>query len=335
MAVEERLVEEALEAVVIDSPTSFYWFGARTGAAPQKIRRSIGGTKTRVYLKRILQGRLYRDFYCRGRATPAEDASPSRGSPRLTPFIGALSAANSGSGSCEPGWIVRGVEDGQVIVERNGLSVWVGADDIYGAPHAPRTADECAIRFPKELLGLFPGFYMALGNLGLVPGQGTTFVRFYWNLQSAGAPRLLAAATQMLNRDRIPFQFKVLSDPDLYDRCDAGVLYVEKSDYPRAADAVRRIYRDLSKHLNPLTPVFTKRLASGLALAEGPPDSTESFGASRCSILAEGIIRAWEEGVESVSARMERIAESFADAAIGLDSPFLSPGSTDDYGFAW
>jgi HopA1 effector protein family len=335
MAAEEGLVEGALEAVAIDSPTSFYWFGARTGAASQRIRSSIGGTKTRVYLKRILQGRLYRDFYCRGRATPAEDASPPRGSPRLTPFIGALSAANSGSGSREPGWMVRGIEDGQVVVERNGLSVWVGPDDIYGAPHAPRPGDECAIRFPKELLGLFPGFYMALGNLGLVPSQATTFVRFYWNLQSGGAPLLLEAATQMLNRDKIPFQLKVLSDPDLYDRCDAGVLYVEKSGYPRVADAVRRIYRNLSNHLNPSTPVFTKRLASGLALAEGPPDSTESFGASRCGMLAEGIIRAWEEGAEQVSARMEWVAESFADAGIGLDSPFLSPGSTDDYGFAW
>jgi hypothetical protein len=334
MAPQPGLIEGALEAVIIDSPISFSWFGTRTGALPPRIRKAMGAATMRGYLRHNLQARLYRDFYCRGRATPAEDGSSPRGSSGLTPFLLALSAANAGSGSREPGWIVQTVEDGRVVVRRDGLSVWVGPDETYAAPHEDlRTGDQRHVHFPKELLRLFSGFYMALGNQGLSQNPATTVVRFYWNLQSGGASPLLAAATQTLNSAQIPFHLKVLSDADLYNRCDAGVLYVEKPDYPRVAHAVRCMYAGLSKYLKPATPVFTKQLAPGLALAEEPPDSTESFGTNRCGLLAEGLIRAYERAIKPVSARMDLVAESFGDAGVSLKSPFLNPGSTDDYLF--
>ena len=334
MAPPPGLLEGALEAVIIDSPISFSWFGSRTGALPPRIRKAMGAATMRDYLRHNLQARLYRDFYCRGCATPTEDAGPARGSSGLTPFLLALSAANAGSGSREPGWIVRNVEDGRVVVQRDGLSVWVGRDETYAAPDEDlRTGDQCHVHFPKELLKLFPDFYMALGNRGLTQNPAPAVVRFYWNLQSGGAAPLLAAATQTLNSAQIPFHLKVLGDAGLYSRCDAGVLYVEKFDYPRVAHAVRCMYAGLSKYLKPATPVFTKHLAPGLALAEEPPDSTESFGTNRCGLLAEGLIRAYEQTIEPLPARMDVVAKIFGDAGVSLKSPFLNPGSTDDYLF--
>jgi hypothetical protein len=294
----------------------------------------MGASTMRDYLRRNLQARLYRDFYCRGCATPSEDASPARASPGLTPFLLALSAANVGSGSREPEWTVCGVENGRVVVQRDGLSVWVARSETYAAAQGElRTGDQCHVHFPKELLKRFPGFYMALGNEGLTQNPATTVVRFYWNLQSGGAPLLLAAVTQTLNSAKIPFNLKVLGDADLYKRCDAGVLYVEKFDYPRVAHAVRCIYASLSKYLKPLTPVFTKLLAPGLALAEDPSDPIESFGTNRCGLLAEGLIRAYEQAIEPLPARMDVVAESFGDAGVTLHAPFLKPGSADDYFF--
>ena len=334
MAPQPRLIERALEAVVIDSPISFSWFGKRTGALPPRIRKAMGAATMRAYLRRNLEARLYRDFYCRGCATPTEDASSPHASPGLTPFLLALSAANVGSGWREPEWTVRSVEDGRVVVQRDGLSVWVSRSETYAAAQGElRTGDQCHVHFPKELLKRFPGFYMALGNEGITQNPATRVVRFYWNLQSGGAPLLLAAATQTLNSAKIPFHLKVLSDADLYNRCDAGVLYVEKLDYPRVAYAVRCMYAGLYKYLKPATPVFTKQLAPGLALAEEPPGSTESFGTNRCGLLAEGLIRAYEQAIEPLSARMDVVAESFGDAGVTLNSPFLNPGSTDDYFF--
>jgi hypothetical protein len=334
MAVKPGLVEEALEAVIVDSPYSFYWFGKRVGALPQKIRKAVSAAGMRHYLRHNLRARLYRDFYCRGRAVPTEDVSSSHGPVGLTPFLIGLSVANAGSGSRETGWMVHAIEDGRVVVQRNGLSIWVDPDQIYAAPSEKlRAGEQRDVRFPKELLNQFPGFYMALGDQGLAQSFAMTVVRFYWNLRSDGASRLMTAATRHLNSSKIPFQLKVLNHPDLYNRCDAGVLYVYKPDYPQVAHIVRRLYSELGGYLKPDTPVFTKQLAPGLAVAESPPDLNVSFGNSRCGLLAEGIIRVHEQTAGPLSTRMEIVAASFRDAEVNLELPFLNSGSIDDYGF--
>jgi HopA1 effector protein family len=327
-------LQETLESVVIDTPFSFYWLGVRTEALPRKMRGDIGAEGMRKYLKQLLQTRLYRNFYCPGRAVPTSSKPSQPRSAELAQFLTTLSAANAGSGSIEPGWIVHTVGHAEVVVQRNGLKIWVEPQEIRARPQRDlRAGDQLSILLPKELLNLFQGFYMALGNQGLSPGVATTVVRFYWNLQSEGACLLLSEATRFLNSAKIPFHLKVLSDPNLYNRCDAGVLYVDKHDYPRVAHAVRFIHDGLSKYLRPSTSVFTKELALGLALAESPLDLNESFGVHRCGLLAEAIIRAYERAIEPLEARMDLVAESFRDAGFSTKLPFLNPGSVDDYNF--
>ena len=75
-----------------------------------------------------------------------------------------------------------------------------------------------------ELLGMSPGFYMALSNAEF-PSKGSRgLVRFYWHVNADGAVQLMRLATTALNEAGLPFRLKALSEPSGYTRCDAAVL---------------------------------------------------------------------------------------------------------------
>src|SRR5262249_33566341 len=80
------------------------------------------------------------------------------------------------------------------------------------------------------------------------------------------------------------------------------------------------------------TPTFTKPLAEGVGLAEDPGQG-DSFGLHRCQLLADGMIRAYEQGKKSVYERLKVVEDRFAEDGISLEKPFLNPGSSDDYHF--
>jgi HopA1 effector protein family len=330
----EMQIQEALAAVNIRSTTSFSWFGELSPNLSAVARRAMTASTMRDYLCYQLQTRLYGDFYCKGTATPGgQQRNMLRRTP-TTPFIEALSAANTGTGAREGGWSVVNVAGDVVTVARDGLRVWVRREDTYAdAEDIPSPGQLRAVRFPKELLKLSPGFYLALGNEGLAFEPSRVLVRFYWNLRAEDAPRLMRGATQLLNDDQIPFRLKVVNDPAHYDRCDAGVLYVQRTHYEQVLPPVRRILVELGANLKKATPVFTKALAPGLGLAEEPAVSGDSFGMDRCRILAEAIVRIHERAVTGATDRLAVIAEVFAEDGISPATPYLNPGSPDGYRF--
>jgi len=294
----------------------------------------MGETLMREYLCYQLQMRLYSDFYCKGSATPVSQPRNMFRRAATTPFIEMLSAANTGTGARESGWSVVSVDRDMVTVERDGLRVWIRREDTYAATEDTVSPGQLrAVRFPKELLKLSPGFYMALGNEGLPIEPDRLVVRFYWNLRAEDAPTLIKHATQLLNENQIPFRLKVANDPAYYDRCDAAVLYVHRTDYEQVVPMVRRILVDLGGNLQKATPVFTKVLAPGLGLAEEPAESGDSFGMDRCRIFAEAIVRIHERGVTRATDRMAIVDEVFAEAGINPSTPYLNPGSPDRYLF--
>jgi hypothetical protein len=182
------------------------------------------------------------------------------------------------------------------------------------------------------MLGVSPGFYVALGDAELVKGPGLPLVRFYWNVAVHGATALMATLTTRLNAAKVPFEFKIISDRASYNRSDAGVLYVSRDDYAYFAKILRSEIPQLSSFLRCGTPAFTKPLAGGLGLAEDPGMGT-SFGQDRCGIVAEGLIRAYEQGASAVGERLEFVLAHFAERGVEVDRPYLNPGSTDTYEF--
>jgi hypothetical protein len=137
-------------------------------------------------------------------------------------------------------------------------------------------------------------------------------------------------ATSALNQANLPFRLKVVNDPAGFTRCDAAVVYIQKREYEGAAEVLGRIYREISDSLKESQPALTKALAPGVGLAEDPGPS-DSFGMHRCRLVAEGMVRAHEQGKSSVDERLGTVADRFAEVGIDPGKPYLNPSSSDDY----
>lgn len=327
-------VEEAVRATEVLSPSTYSWFGKWAEQLPPAIRRSLTPGAARGYLLFNLRSRLYADFYCRGFAAPIAQEPPDLPAVGMTPFVEALSAANSGSGYWEGGWEARTIVNGKVAVCKGGLELWTRSEDCLlpeGSVFASGT--QLRLRFPKEYPSISPGFYMASGNEPLDPEDSRqTLVRMYWHLTAEGAVPFVRYATLALNRAHLPFRLKVVNDPARFTRCDAAVVYVPKSNYQAAAEVLEKVYPKVATVLWQGIPALTKPLAPGVGLAEDPSHG-ESFGLHRCQLLAEGMIRAHEQGEKFAKERLQAVADRFAEDGFSLEAPFLNPGSSDDYGF--
>jgi hypothetical protein len=327
-----ELVLEALAATEIVSATSYAWFGARSPGLPEETVQLMGPASAREYLIYNLQSQLYADFYCAGVARPRLDSPEPPAPPGESPFVRTLSEANSGTGAREPGWAVVREEGGTIVVTRAGLTLWAPRDEVYPANGQGLTSGTPAgVLMPKELLRLAPGFYMALGNAEFPVDGSKPMVRFYWNLRSQAAPWLISELTRRLNAEELAFRVKVVSDPGLYSRCDAGVLYTLREQYGAVAAVVAKVYGKVASGLKPATPALTKPLAPGLGLAEDPGDQSVSFGMSRCRLLAEAIVTAAERGWQEPAQRLAAVEERLAADGLLLDAPYLNAGSADTY----
>jgi len=343
-----QAIERAVAATSILSRTSFAWFGEPQQSLPPRAEAAMDGAAARAYLVYALQSRLYASFYCLGGASrDGFDAAPTH---QLgpSPFVLALSRANCGTGTHEAGWTVAALQDERVVVERDGLRLWVRPEDLHSGerasqadapPDAPLGMRSDAIGpgaavgvlMPKELMRLSPGFYMALGDAEFPADASAPLVRLYWSLRSEGAAVLVGLLTGALNRAGLAFRLKVISDPGGYRRCDAGVLYTLAPQFDAVARIVAGVHRQVQSWLRPTIPAFTKPLALGLGLAEDPGAGPESFGMNRCRLVAEGIVDAAERGSGSVAQTLAVVAARFAQAQIPLEQPYLSPGSVDRY----
>ena len=127
-----------------------------------------------------------------------------------------------------------------------------------------------------------------MSDKGLDDGDCQELVRVYWNLTATGAVTFIRTATRVLNGADAYFRLKVVNDAARFERCDAAVLYMRKSDYGAARELLRRIYSDVVCVLKPETPALTKPLAPGVGFAEDPGRGN-SFGLHRCCLLADGM----------------------------------------------
>jgi hypothetical protein len=325
MSEHRELALSALTALQIHSPTSYSWCGDTHGPLAPEVEHAMSPELAREFLLHQLQNEFYANFYCRGFpvASGAPEHHTQLGS---AAFLETLSRCNRGRGTLQPGWLLQEESEGQLVVERDGLSLWVSPAQTV-ADEQPGTV---SLRLPNELRKASPGFYLALGEAAISEPDGKQLLRLYWHLTSPAAPKLLERLTSSLNRAEIPFQLKVIDNPDRYRRCDAGVLYVPRSVFGRIASEIHAAHRLLVGELRSTTPVFTKRIAPGLGLAEDPGDG-QSFGMHRALLLARSALKAHEQGCHKASEREEVLSEVFGEQGLDLDRPYLSARSSDDY----
>jgi hypothetical protein len=279
-----------------------------------------------------LQHLVYDFCYCRRFDGVAAEQATTQ--PSGIGLIEALSAANTSRERWDVGWhLAQTLPSGQIVAVKGAMTrmIWPGEFHGHGPPGmAPLPGTEISLFVPRESRTTQPVFYFAFGEALADQQDDFGIVRFYWNVTADGAAPLVGAITQALNRFAIPFRFKCLHLSNLFDRSDAAVLYIAKRHYRIVATMLPDVHRAVRALLKSATPLFTKPLAAGLGLAEDPRTG-ESFGMSRCRLLAEAVCRAHERGLDSVEARLGEVTGAFTAAGLSLEHPYLNAGAADRY----
>jgi hypothetical protein len=180
---------------------------------------------------------------------------------------------------------------------------------------------------------MLPGYYTILGDADQPTddtGYSVDIVRFYWHLTAEISPVWIRELTRRFNGAGVPFHAKVQSDPSAYFRADAGVLYVARAHLAGAMALLPGLHLAVGMHLRQSTPMFTKRLERGFAAAEDPGDG-RSFGQHRCQLVAEGLMRAFENRETAFHDLTSAVAARFAEEGLVITRPWLNAGSRQRY----
>jgi hypothetical protein len=318
-------LDRALAAVAILSPQHFGFEGETVPAVPQPGWGNLPAPANPLVA--ALEQRLYNRFFCRDSVPPAYVPTDP------APFIQRLSQANPGQDRWDRGWRINRVGPaGQVMAEKHGryVDLWPGQYVVQSGGGPPQPGQPITAYFPRESATLQPGFFFVFSDAPVAWDEAVSIVRFYWNVTAEGAPELLARLAGRLNRFQVPFRFKTLTDPAGYDRFDSAVLFISRRWFHPVADIAAEVHAALDGRIVDGTPLFAKPLARGLGLAEDPGNG-ESFGMSRCRLLAEGLWSAWSRGVADPSARLAEVEGWFAGHGLSLESPWLNRSSADLY----
>jgi len=320
-------LREIIRAVHIQTELSFSVFSETF-----EVSTPLNGA---AEMRPLLATTLYQRLYCR----PSRGASVVRASTRASRvFVDELSRANCGAGTWEPGWVVNAVEDDGTLVvhkQRDDLTLWARPQEFRPADGTVGVGSTGRVHLGKELREMLPGYYTALGDADHPADYGERsvgIVRLYWHLTSAIAPSWIHELTRTFNAAGVPFRAKVQSNPAGYFRADSAVLYIAHTDLTAVMRLVPELHQSVAAHLRPTTPMFTKRLAPGLAVAEDPGDG-RSFGQHRSELVADGLIRAFERESTAWDDVVDAIASRFAEDGLAITRPWLNAGSRVRY--AW
>ena len=274
-----------------------------------------------VRLSRILYDRCYTHSIFERQAE-----APAPLEPDLTE---ALVAANQGRTAWVEGWrIDQMLDDGRIGARKDGaLRSFLPGQYVTsrGMGSGLEEGLEIRVYVTAGSADFQQMYYWAFGETVSDYEPGQSALRIYWNIQAEGAPRLMAALTRELNRFQLPFRFKCLNRASQFPRRDAAVLYIHRRFYPIAALLVERVHSEVRQWLNQSTPLFTRALAHGLALAEDPG---ESFGNHRCTILAAAMTASRGQAVE---ARLDEVRRQFAERGLSLEAAWLNANSAGGY----
>ncbi|MGE4030488.1 MAG: T3SS effector HopA1 family protein [Thermoleophilia bacterium] len=300
-------IRAVLDALVVDGPATYCWLGQRYVA---------GGGAPGALVDAVAE-RLYWDFHCPG--VPA----PSIRSPRDRE--GWSGEPGEGGRSPSSGWSLVGVEDGELVVERDGLHLRARRDDVVGAPDDLAPGAAVAVLVPSATPGTPGGFRTHLGEHGDGAEPGTPVDRHYWNARAEGREALAQALVPAMDEAGIPFRFKVLNDR-MVRRRDAGVLYTRGADREAVTAVLRAVLPGVARWLRDGTPPFTLARAPGVGFAEDPPGDL-SFGEHRTRLLADALTRpaAWEPA--GAAAREALVMRGLAAAGLEPGRMHANPGA--------
>ncbi len=284
----------------------------------------------------MLQGVLYSHFYSNSNSLAAAQTNEQWFSETLA-FTDTLATANRSEERFDRGWAIQHIDMAGQITARKGNLVRILHPGEFlndsGFGHKPVAGESVRIYCRKEHREPGTGFYYVFGNH---PGEDnhTQLVRLYFNIKPEGAALLVQEISTQLNQYQLPFSFKCLNHPAWYTRRDSAVLYVEKRYSDMVFQLVTGIYNRLKKYMEPSVPLFSKKLARGLAFAENPLNEQESFGTHCCKMITQGMMAAFnkkiphDKWVNEIKYAIEQVHHY-----PNWEQLYLNPGSVYPYRF--
>lgn len=249
-------------------------------------------------------------------------------------LLEALSMANTTRERWEHGWTIAQVmQHGQIVARKGNVSrnLWPGQFISKDGPASPpRPGAEVSVFYARESRSLQTGFYYAFGEVAEEESRAFGLVRLYWNICFEGAPRLIGLLTSRLNRFHVPFRLKFATARGQFVRTDVAVVYLNKRLFRIASELMLDVHPAIEDALGDEVPLFSKRLAKGLGVAEDP-GTGESFGQSRCRRLAESVWNCHQRGERVMAARMKEFRRLLKASGIDPEHTHLNAGSLDWY----
>lgn len=272
----------------------------------------------------VLADGLYRDWYCAVGSKPGAHRQDRD-------LCELLRAAHAGTGRFEDGWRVDNVSKrGRVAVSRNSERRIVHMVDClpaegHGAGFRP--GDQIRVVARRDSESMNPGDWVTFSRAWHHHRDAT--VRTYWNIMPEGAARLVQLLSEALDDD-FPFFIKCPRRPPEYDRRDAVVLYLPVDRFAAAASAIGEAASVLDDMLEAPVPALTLPLGRGVGVAEDPAEDNQSFGTSRCELVAGSIVHCLDAGHTDDEAWSAAALAAFQAAGLSAARPWANgPGGPD------
>lgn len=234
---------------------------------------------------------------------------------------------------CAPA-IASRAEAGSILVDRQGIRIWLSRDSVVplesdvvnsdGAALAPGTPVRFDVASARPALS--PGFFVY--DSPRVLDLSGPALRLYIHVTNPDeAVTVWRRVSESARGTGINFRMKVLSSPTLYPRRDAVVVYASITDAQVLADIAGSL--DGVTGIGDETSLFAHRVGSGRSLACEPADPDParaglSFGQHRAAVIADAVLTARDEGIDTEIV----VAQKMWAANIDPVRPHLNADST-------
>ncbi len=283
------------------------------------------------YLYQELLRHIYRQIYAIGGVALPERMNCGR----RESLRGALMNISVRPDSWSMGWRLRQLAGRNgALVQRGHISRVVrhGSYVTMNEDSGSRIGDAVSILSRARTIDASGSVVRFYGIELFPPFDELLAVRFYLHVCDEGAPGVAMVLPPLFDRYRIPFQLKVMTADEDADRADACTLYIDSAHFNIVKPLLVESLSEFEEHLVSATPLFTRRLSCGLALAEDPLDGN-SFGLARCATIAAALCAAFKRGICDPAGRAASIEEAFRAQDVDVDRLFLRSKVSTDY--AW
>jgi hypothetical protein len=273
--------------------------------------------------------------------------APASGAPAprvpVAQLVAHYRAVDAAGQEFEGGWSVLGGDQAdeligpaasvwQVAVCRGSEVRWVDPVDFYfpaGIGLRPQPGDGVAVAGRRDHVDV-RGWWSTMSS-GWQEYRGAPTVRAYWAVEPAHVVHLAELLTSVLARSA-SYALKCPVDLERCRRPDGVVVYVLAEEWPAIERRLASAHQRSARWLRPAAPALTLPVAHGVAIAEDP--ISDSFGSSRCRIVAEALEpHLATPDHPSRGALVAALEDAFARYGIDLAAPWRNPGSTRNYGW--